>query len=460
MAHERATAKLTRLSTAALLAAAARTVTAVSASGQSLDDALARTAATLGNASDVAVVQALAYGTVRWYPRIDYWLTQLLAQGAKPKPALRALLAVGLHQLAFSSHPPHAVVDQAVDGARELGEPRGAGLVNAVLRRFLRERQRLTAAADESAPARFAHPAWLIEQIRGDWPDQWTQILDANNQAPPMWLRVNRRQASGAQYLEILKRASIGAQPGNHSADSVLLEVPVPVAALPGFESGVASVQDAGAQLAADLLAVSDGMRVLDACAAPGGKTCQLLERADLDLVAVDRSAERLEQLRDNLARLRLTATVIASDAADTALWWDGRRFERILLDAPCTASGVIRRHPDVKLLRRATDIEAMRHEQLRLLRALWPLLSDGGRLLYVTCSVLRAENEQVITSFLAEEPAAISVPIPEGFAPHDVRMHCETGVQILPGAAGMDGFYYACVEKRRSGASAGNPSA
>lgn len=455
---EKAIIATTRSSTAALLAAAARIVAQVSA-GQSLDDALARGNGTAGSTSDAAAVQALVYGTVRWYPRLDSWLSQLLEAGTKPKPRLRALLAVGLHQLAFSKHPAHAIVDQAVEGARELGEPRAAGLVNAILRRFLREAARIKAAADELPTARYAHPAWLIEALRRDWPQRWTQILEAGNQPPPMWLRVNRRVTSRDEYLETLKNASIQAAPGAHTADGIVLDVPVAVGALPGFASGSVSVQDAGAQLAADLLEVRDGMRVLDACAAPGGKTCHLLERASLELLAVDRSAERLAPLRENLERLHLSATVIAGDAADPAKWWDGRPFERILLDAPCTATGVIRRHPDIKLLRRATDVESLRSEQQRLLRALWPLLADGGRLLYATCSVLRAENQQVIDAFVSGEATAISVPIPEGFGPPGERM-VQGGVQILPGEAGMDGFYYACLEKRPTGASARNLSA
>ncbi|HEY7378760.1 MAG TPA: 16S rRNA (cytosine(967)-C(5))-methyltransferase RsmB [Steroidobacteraceae bacterium] len=454
---EKAMTAPARSSTAALLAAAARVVAQVSA-GQSLDDALAR-GSSAANASDAAAVQALAYGTVRWYPRLESWLSRLLESGTRPKPRLRALLAVGLHQLAFSKHPPHAIVDQAVEGARELGEPRAAGLVNAILRRFLRESSRIMAVADESPAARYAHPVWLIEVLRRDWPQLWTQILEAGNQPGPMWLRVNRRVTSRAEYLEVLERASIPAAPGAYTADGIVLDVPVAMAALPGFESGTVSVQDGGAQLAADLLEARDGMHVLDACAAPGGKTCHLLERANLELVAVDRSAQRLAPLRENLERLHLSATVHAGDAADPSQWWDGRPFERILLDAPCTATGVIRRHPDIKLLRRATDVEPMRTEQLRLLRALWPLLADGGRLLYATCSVLRAENEQVIDAFVCGEPAAISVPIPEGFGPPGERT-LRGGLQLLPGGAGMDGFYYACVEKRRTGACARNLSA
>jgi len=285
-------------------------------------------------------------------------------------------------------------------------------------------------------------------------------ILDADNQQAPMWLRVNRRQVTSEAYVEVLNGASIGASTTSYAPDAVLLDSPRPVSALPGFETGSVSVQDAGAQLAADLLGVGASMRVLDACAAPGGKTCHLLERAELDLVAIDSSRERLQQLSENLRRLKLAATVIASDAADTKSWWDRRPFERILLDAPCTASGVIRRHPDVKLLKRPADIESLRREQLRLLRALWPLLAEGGRLLYATCSVLRAENEQVVAAFLDSEPGATSVPIPQSFGPAGVRMAHDAGIQILPGAAAMDGFYYACMEKRRSGAPAVSLSA
>lgn len=451
-------APLEKLSTAARLAAAARVVTAVSEDGESLDDALDRHETSVESASRAAI-QALAYGTVRWYPRIDFWLSRLLDGGTRPRPQVRALLAVGIHQLEFSSHPPHAMVDQAVEGARELGQPRAAGLVNAVLRRFLREQRALNAAANEVPAARFAHPAWWIEMIRRDWPQEWTQFLEANNQPPPMWLRVNRRRSSRSAYLEALREASLAAQASDYASDAVLLEIPVPVNALPGFERGLVSVQDAGAQLAVELLEARDGMRVLDACAAPGGKTCHLLERADLDVVAIDRSSARLAQVEQNLRRLGLSATVIESDAADTVRWWDGQPFERVLLDAPCTASGVIRRHPDVKLLRRPTDIEPLQHEQLRLLRGLWPALATAGRLLYVTCSILRAENEEVLRRFLELEPAATSVPIAASFGPPGKRMTGGVGMQILPGAAGMDGFYYACLEKRRTEAHAGSPS-
>ena len=454
------TASPEKLSTAARLAAAARVVAAVSEGGESLDDVLARYDASGVDTASRAAIQALAYGTVRWYSRVDFWISRLLEAGTKPRPQLHALLAVGLHQLVFSSHAPHATVDQAVEASRELGQPRAAGLINAVLRRFLRVRQTLDAAADEVPAARYSHPAWWIERIRRDWPEEWPQILDANNQPPPMWLRVNRRHSSRDAYLETLRAASIAAQASEYASDAVLLQTAAPVNTLPGFERGVVSVQDAGAQLAVELLEVRDRMRVLDASAAPGGKTCHLLERADLDMVAIDRSSARLAQLEQNLRRLGLAATVVEGDAADTAHWWNGQPFERVLLDAPCTASGVIRRHPDVKLLRRPADIEPLQREQLRLLRALWLVLAPAGRLLYDTCSILRAENADVIRLFLEAEPGAKSVPVSANFGPPGKRVTDGVGVQILPGAAGMDGFYYACLEKRRTETHAGNPSA
>src|SRR5262245_57257181 len=448
------------LSTAEKLAVAGRVVAGVRARGESLDEALVACTETITDPADGAAVQALAYGSVRWYHRLDYWLSRLLEPGAKQRPELRGLLVVALHQLAYSNHPPHAIVDQAVEACRKLGQPRATGLVNAVLRRFLREQRQLVVAAEQTLTARYAHPAWLIELLRRDWPEHWSMILDAGNQQAPMWLRVNRRQTTREAYVQTLNAKSIGAGISSFAAEAVRLDSPLPVSALPGFETGSVSVQDAGAQLAADLIGVSASTRVLDACAAPGGKTCHLLERDELDLVAIDSSPERLEQVNENLRRLKLSATVVAADAADTGSWWDGRPFERILLDAPCTASGVIRRHPDVKLLKRPADIEALRREQLRLLRALWPLLAEGGRLLYATCSVLRAENEQVVAEFLGSESGATSVPIPQSFGPPGVRMPRDAGIQILPGEAGMDGFYYACMEKRRTGAPAVSLSA
>ncbi len=441
-----------RHSTAQRLAAAARIVAAVIAQGAALDDALAQ--APPLSTPDRAALQALTFGTVRWHLRIARWLEALLERPAQLRqPPLRGLLEVALHQLGFSSHPPHAVVNEAVEAARQLGETRATGLVNALLRRFLREREAICARALEDAEARHAHPAWLIEAIGADWPMDAERVLAANNEPAPLWLRVNRQRSSVSDYLAVLEQQGIAARAEEVVPDAIALATPLDVAQLSGFASGQVSVQDAAAQLAAPLLAAAPGMRILDACAAPGGKTCHILERtpAVSELIALDRSRERLQLIGESLQRLGLAATLVSGDASRPREWWDGAGFQRILLDAPCSATGVIRRHPDIKVLRRATDIERMSREQAGMLRALWPLLEPGGRLVYSTCSVLRAENHAVIAAFLASEPTAVALPPPPGLETIAVQSTDSPGMQILPGAAGMDGFYYACLERRRA---------
>jgi 16S rRNA (cytosine967-C5)-methyltransferase len=439
-------------STAQRLAAAARIVAAVVGQGAALDDALMQ--APHISAPDRAALQALAFGTIRWHLRIARWLDALLERpGQVRRPRLRGLIAVALHQLGFSSHPPHAIVNETVEAARLLGEPRAAGLVNALLRRFLREREAICARALEDPQARYAHPLWLIEAIRADWPEHAEQVLTANNEPAPLWLRVNRLRSSVTDYLDALARHGIGARADSAAAQAVVLDAPLDVRQLPGFAAGHVSVQDAAAQLAAPLLNAAAGMRVLDACAAPGGKTCHILESTTgvHELIALDRSRERLQLIEENLQRLGLRATLVCGDAGAPREWFDGVRFERILLDAPCSATGVIRRHPDIKLLRQPGDVERLSHEQAAMLRAVWPLLQPGGRLVYSTCSVLRAENHEVITAFLASEPTAILVTLPRTFETIGTPIADAPGVQILPGAAGMDGFYYACLERRRA---------
>lgn len=439
-------------STAQRLAAAARAVAAVVSEGSALEEALLSARSPLFAAPDRAAVQALAFGTVRWYLRIARWQALLLERpGQLHEPVLRALLAVGLHQLGFSAHPPHAVVNETVEAARLLRHPRAAALVNAVLRRFTRERAAVEARALAEPEGRHAHPAWLIDRIRADWPQQAERVLAANNEQAPMWLRVNRRRITATDYLHVLRAHGIDAAGSDHCEDAVLLASPMDAERLPGFASGDVSVQDAAAQLAAPLLAAGSGMRVLDACAAPGGKTCHILERTPdvLELLALDRSRARLGQVEQNLERLGLRARVAAGDAGQPAQWWDGVRFHRILLDVSCSATGVIRRHPDIKLVRRSSDIDRLRSEQGALLRALWPLLEPGGRMLYATCSVLRAENQQVVGAFLAADSSALETTLPPHLEAVGVRAAGEPGVQILPGAAGMDGFYYACLERR-----------
>jgi 16S rRNA (cytosine967-C5)-methyltransferase len=390
---------------------------------------------------DAALVRALTHGSLRWHQRLTWQVQRLLA---RPLPAresaIDALIRVGLYQLQFTRIPEHAAVSSTVAAARLLRRPGYAALVNALLRRFLRERKALEAQMERDPQAASAHPGWLLERLQRDWPDRWEQIVAAGNvESPPMWLRVNTRRTSRLEYLALLETAGLIATPCDGVATALLLERPQSVGTLPGFAEGLVSVQDAAAQLACGLLAVGPGQRVLDACAAPGGKAAHLLEaHPDVaELWALDRDPTRVELMRGNFTRLGLAPTLTVGDATQPAGWWDGRAFDRILLDAPCSATGVIRRHPDIKVLRRPTDIGPAAARQALLLRALWPLLKAGGRLLYATCSVLKEENQQQIDAFIAATPDARWAG---GAQPH---------YQILPGEANMDGFYYACLEKQ-----------
>ena len=436
---------------AVALAAAARVVDAVAVGGQSADMPLAETAKT----PERAAVRAIALGTLRWYLRLSPALDLLLERPSRVSRLVRALLAAGAHQVEHSRNAPEATVDAAVDAARVLGAPRSCALVNAVLRRFTAERSGLFARIDTDLAVQTAHPAWLAGRICAAWPDQGRAVLDADNAHPPMTLRVDLSRTDRAAYLDRLAAAGIDAYAVQWIDSAVTLDRPINVADLPGFADGMVSVQDAGAQLAPMLLEPKAGLRVLDACAAPGGKTAHLLEQLGegADVTAVDIDAARTERIRENLRRLKRTAAVIEADVRDPQSFWDGRPFDRILVDAPCSASGVIRRHPDIKLLRRAADILAFAATQGAILRALVPLLAPGGRLLYVTCSVLPEENEQVIATLLAAQsdlrPAA-NAPAAR-LAPGALER--AVGVQLLPGAeAGTDGFYYACLEKTTTG--------
>ena len=434
---------------AELRALAARVIADVSA-GAALDAALAGAGKRLAESEGRSRVKAWCYGTLRSYHRLRPGLGRLLRQPLRARErVLEGLLLVGLFQLLEGSTPAHAAVSETVEAAPLIGRERARSLVNAVLRRFLRERTELLAAVDRSESARFAHPEWLIAALRRDWPQDWPAILEAGNAHPPMWLRVNARRQTPGEYLRALAAAGLEASSSQHAPEAVRLMHPVEVNVLPGFAAGSVSVQDAAAQLAAHLLDVRPGMRVLDACAAPGGKTCHVLETVgDLaELVAVDCEPARLALVRDNLRRLALTATVVEGDASAPTDWWDARPFDRILLDVPCSGTGVIRRHPDIKLLRRAGDIDSLAERQAGLLEALWPLLAPAGRLLYSSCSVLRAENEQPLERFCRQHPDALC-PRPGGRAPGRGRS-AGAGRQSLPGAAARDGFYYAVLQKR-----------
>ena len=439
--------------TAALvLAGAARALTRVLEAGTNAEAALAAE----GSAPQRAAIQAVTLGALRWYLRLAPAVLPLLARpGAQTDPGLRALLICAVHQLEYSTHAPATTVAAAVDAARLLGFGRGSGLVNAVLRRFLRERETLLAGVDRDPAARTAHPDWLVAALRRAWPEQLETILAANNAHPPLCLRVDTQRISVAAYLQELAAAGAAGATVDGVDTAVTVATPMPVEALPGFAAGRVSVQDASAQLAALLLAPRAGERVLDACAAPGGKTGALLELAGgpLQLTAVDSDPQRLERVAGNLRRLGREAQLVTADLRATAGpqaapdWWDGRPFDAILLDAPCSGTGVIRRHPDIKLLRRANDIAAFAVTQLELLRGCWPLLRPGGRLLYATCSVLPAENATLIAAFLAAQRDAAELPLAAAAARCPPLQRATHGWQLLPGAGG-DGFYYACLTK------------
>ena len=412
--------------------------------GQSLNVALARCPAPARPGT-----QALSFQALRWLGSAQA-LRALLAPKAPP-PAVDALLLTALALLwppAGAPYTEHTLVDQAVAAMTQRAR-HSAGFANAVLRRFLREREALVAAAQRVPLARFNHADWWVDRLRRDWPGQWQAILDADNRRPPMTLRVNARHGDAAAYVARLAEQGLsGRVVGPHA---VMLDQPSPVMQLPGFAEGEVSVQDAAAQLAAPLLigaGLATGARVLDACAAPGGKTAHLLELADLDVLALDSDPARLARVHDTLARVGLTARTVAADAGDTAAWWDGTPFDAILLDAPCSAAGIVRRHPDVRWLRRSTDIQALATTQARLLDALWPLLKTGGRLLYCTCSVFKAEGQDQIDAFLqrrADARLAASPPSPGHLLPLP-----DNGMERLAHdfSAAADGFFYALIEK------------
>jgi len=428
-----------------VLAQAARALAGIALEGRAAENALF---AACGAGLPAAAIRAVTLGSVRWYQRLDPLLARMLGSRVVAPP-LRMLLVVALHQLEYSRNPPPATISSAVDAARLLGQPRAAGMVNALLRRFLRERTRLLEESLRSEAAACAHPAWLYQALQQYWPLHWQQLIAANNAHPPMTLRVDLTRTSAQIQAALLASHGIAARMLSWLPGALVLDRPVPVAQLPGFEMGLLSVQDAGAQLASALLGVAPGMRVLDACAAPGGKTGALLEAAGgaIELTAIDVDASRLELVGQNLRRLRREARLVAADLRAPPDWWDGRRFDRILLDAPCSATGVIRRHPDIKLLRRPTDLPPLQAAQQALLRASLALLEPGGRLLYATCSVLPPENEGTVEEVLRELSAAQPVSFPPGAVPESLGHQRPIGVQLLPGGeAPVDGFYYACL--------------
>lgn len=429
----------------AVRAAAARALIAVIAargSLASLDDSAVAP-------RDRALLRALCYGVCRTLPRLEALAGELLRSPFKSRDAdIQALLLVGIYQLLYLRVPAHAAVGETAGAARLLGKAWATRVINGCLRRLQREQSALQARVDRDPCVALLHPAWLLKMLRRAWPDDWREIAIANNQPGPMTLRINRRHGNRDDYRQRLADAGIASHPCEFAPDGLTLEKPCDVKTLPGFTEGEVSVQDEAAQLTASLLAPAiashPGARVLDACCAPGGKTAHLLEAFDISLTALDSDAERLVRVTDTLARLRLSATVEHADASDLG-WWDGTPFDAILLDAPCSGSGVIRRHPDIKRLRRASDIPQLAALQSRLLDTLWQTLSPGGTLLYATCSVLPEENADQIGAFLARTPEARAT------TPQDLVWGRPAGAgrQLLPREDGHDGFFYARLEKR-----------
>lgn len=400
---------------------------------------------------DRGFTQDLAFGTARWQPRLSALAAKLLQKPFKAADAdVEALLLVGLYQLLYTRVPAHAAIGETVGCADKLKKPWAKALLNAVLRRAQRESEALLTELERDPVVRTAHPRWLQKSLKAFWPEQWEAICTANNAHPPMILRVNRRHHSRDAYLQLLAEAGVTAKACVYSQDAIVLDEAGDVRSLPGFAEGWISVQDEAAQLAADLLELAPGQRVLDACCAPGGKTCHILEvqPALAGVVAVDLEAKRLVRVRENLDRLGLDAQLIAADGRDTQTWWDGKPFQRILLDAPCSATGVIRRHPDIKLTRQPDDIAALAQLQGELLDALWQTLEVGGILLYATCSTLPTENTEVIEAFLTRTPGARELDIGGQLGQPAAGIKQPHGRQLLAQEGGHDGFYYAKLIK------------
>jgi len=426
-------------------ASAARVIAEVSQKQRSLNGVLAAALIPLPE-NERSLCQQLCYGVLRWQLALQSLSQQLINKSLKAKDSdIEALLLCGLYQLRDMRIPSHAAISETVNACKTLGKPWATGLINASLRNFQRKQAELEKKLVDKESALYSHPDWLIQQFKQDWPEHWQQVLTANNQQPPMMLRVNQQHNSRTDYIEKLNQADIIASELTSSDEALLLEKPCDVYQLPGFREGDSSVQDGAAQQVVQLLNLDSGLRILDACAAPGGKTCHILEKQpDNEVVALDIDAKRLQQIEQNTTRLNLNATLLAADAGDTDKWWDGQLFDRILIDAPCSGTGVIRRHPDIKLLRRADDIEQLAQQQKLLLDNLWPLLKPDGLLVYTTCSALKQENEQQIATFLEQHPEA-EEQIPD-IAPAQRR---PVGYQRLPGDDVSDGFYYACLRHR-----------
>ncbi len=430
-------------------AIAAKILTAVIRDHQSLTEALNLKLSLLkADDRDSALVKQYCYGTLRWYHRLKSIAQTLLHKPLKSHHQdIDTLLLVGLYQLIYLNTPHYAAVSETVAAANILKKPWAKGLINQCLNQFIRDSNRLLQQADSTLVGKFSHPQWMIERIQTDWPEQWQTILLANNQQAPMFLRVNQQQINREQYILQLQGKQINANAVTELPQALQLEQALSVEDLPGFKNGLCSVQDLASQYVVNLLDCQPGFRVLDACAAPGGKACHILEtQPNLKLIALDQDPNRLKLIESNRQRLQLSSTalqLLAADASRPELWWDGQPFDRILLDAPCSATGVIRRHPDIKILRQPEDIGVYAQQQYALLAVLWPLLRAGGKLVYSTCSIFAEENEQVALRFYQNTPEAQPMPFSiDRAAPQKI------GCQLLPDPQANDGFYYAVFIK------------
>lgn len=419
-------------------AAAANVLFQVVDKGQSLSTALPLAQQTI-KPRDHALLQEICYGALRYLPRLESIANELMDKPLKGKQRVfHHLILVGIYQLSFMRIPAHAAVGETVEGTKDLKGPRLRGLINAVLRNYLRNQESLDALAVSHNAGKYGHPSWLLKLLQNAYPEQWEAIVEANNHKAPMWLRVNRQHHTREQYQALLDNAQIDYSLHPDASDAIKLTSPRDIFTLPGFEQGWISVQDAAAQLSVDFLTPQDGELILDCCAAPGGKTAHILEHSQANVVAIDCDEQRLKRVHDNLKRLKLSANVICGDARNPQEWWQGEQFDRILLDAPCSATGVIRRHPDIKWLRRAEDITALSALQSDILDAMWQQLKPGGTLVYATCSITPQENCDQVKAFL-ERTADAQL---QGSDPQ------QPGRQILPGEEDMDGFYYAVITK------------
>ncbi|EHU9473955.1 16S rRNA (cytosine(967)-C(5))-methyltransferase RsmB [Vibrio vulnificus] len=421
-------------------AAAANVLYQVVDRGNSLSTALPEAQQSI-RPRDHALLQEICYGALRYLPRLESIAGKLMDKPLKGKQRVfHHLILVGLYQLGHMRIPAHAAVGETVEGAQALKGPRLRGLINAVLRNYQREQQALDEFSISHNAGKYVHPSWLLKILQDAYPEQWQTIVEANNNKAPMWLRVNHAHHDRDEYLQLLKNANIDSTLHSEAMDAIKLATPCDVHSLPGFEQGWVSVQDAAAQLSFNYLQPKDGELILDCCAAPGGKTAHILERVSArEVVALDCDEQRLKRVTENLKRLNLQAKVICGDARNPEQWWQGEQFDRILLDAPCSATGVIRRHPDIKWLRRAEDIAALAELQSEIFDAMWAQLKPGGTLVYATCSITPMENVEQVKAFLARTPEAQLIGSERE----------NPGRQILPGEEDMDGFYYAVLVKQ-----------